>query len=166
VVRKGSRRGDNGGGFRGARFGVLLCLLLLGLWLSGLCAPARAEIPEEWMGARIVEARIAGEQAGRIDDSALGIVKGEKLTRGLVRAAITRLLAAGRFADVQVEALEVEGGLALLFHLVPRLLIKRVEVVGNSVLDDRDITRLLGVHEDSELEREAFPEWVSAVQAA
>lgn len=163
MVRKGSRRGDNGGGFGGARFGVLLSLLLFGL---ALCAPARAEIPEEWMGARIVEARIAGEQAGRIDDSALGIVKGEKLTRGLVRAAITRLLAAGRFADVQVEALEVEGGLALLFHLVPRLLIKRIEVVGNSVLDDRDITRLLGVHEDSELEREAFPDWVVAVQAA
>jgi outer membrane protein assembly factor BamA len=142
-------------------FTTLLCLLAI-----TFTAPAKAEIPPEWFGVRIMEARIAGEQAGRVDDASIGIVRGEKLTRGLVRAAIMRLLSAGRFADVQVEAVEVEGGLSLLFHVVPRLVIRRIEVAGNRVLQDRDVVRLLGVHEDSELERELFPKWVADVQAA
>ena len=131
------------------------------------CAPsARAEVPLEWLGRRVVEARIAGEQAGRIDDAIIGIKEGELLTRTLVRTAIERVLAQGRFADVQVDAVLVESGVSLLFHVYPRLLIRRVEVAGNEALDDRDVVRIVGVHEDSELSQEAFPDWVKNIRDA
>lgn len=142
----------------------------LGLaWLSLsaiAAAPARAEIPSDWLGERVLAARIAGVQAGRIDDESIGIERGEELTRGLVRAAVQRLLAQGRFADVQVEAVKVEGGVALLFHVQPRLLVRRVEAVGNTVLDDRELLRLVSVHEESELSPEDYPKWVADIQKA
>jgi outer membrane protein assembly factor BamA len=143
-----------------------VCALIF--WLCSLClgGPAYAEIPQEWLGERIVEARIAGEQAGRVNDDVIGIERGDELSRGLVRAAIERLLADGRFADVQVDAVLVEGGVGLLFHLTPRLLVKRVEMVGNSALDDRDLGRLIGVREESELAREDFPGWVAEIRKA
>lgn len=145
----------------------------LGLLYAGLCAcssffalSAHAEIPSDWLGERVIEARIAGVQAGRIDDASIGIERGEELSRLLVRGAIQRLLAQGNFADVQVEAVKVEGGVALLFHVQPRLLVRRVEAVGNSVLDDREVLRLVGVHEDSELSPDDFPGWVADIQKA
>jgi outer membrane protein assembly factor BamA len=48
----------------------------------------------------------------------------------------------------------------------PRLLVRRVEAVGNSVLDSREVLRLVGVHEDSELSPEDFPKWVADIQKA
>ncbi len=139
----------------------LACVLIL--WLV---QPAHAEIPQDWLGQRVMEARIAGEQAGRVDDEVIGIERAEELSRGLVRAAIERLLADGRFADVQVEALRVEGGVALLFHLTPRLMVKRLELVGNSALDDRDVSRMIGAREESELSRDDFPGWVAKLREA
>jgi outer membrane protein insertion porin family len=144
----------------------LVCALVLSLGVLSLCPGARAEIPEEWLGERIVEARVAGEQAGRVDNDSIGIERGDELTRGLVRAAIERLLTDGRFADVQVEAVSVEGGVALLFHLTPRLLVRRIELVGNRVLPDRDLGRLIGVREESELSREDFPDWIANIREA
>ncbi|HEX6239766.1 MAG TPA: POTRA domain-containing protein, partial [Polyangiales bacterium] len=140
-----------------------------GLWLatlSALAGSAQAEIPSDWLGERVLEARIAGTQAGRVDDASIGIERGEELSRSLVRAAVQRLLAQGRFADVQVDAVKVEGGVALLFHVQPRLRVKRVEAIGNRVLDDREVLRLVPVHEESELSPDEFPKWAADIQKA
>lgn len=150
-------------------FGAWWWLGLLCAWWTALASwasPARAEIPSDWLGERVLEARIAGSQAGRIDDAVIGIERGEELTRSLVRGAVQRLLAQGRFSDVQVDAVKVEGGVALLFHVQPRLLVRRVEAVGNRVLDDREVLRLVAVHEESELSAEDFPKWVADIQKA
>jgi outer membrane protein insertion porin family len=139
-----------------------VCALVLGFRVASV----RAEIPQEWLGERVIEARIAGDQAGRVDDEAIGIARGDELSRALVREGIERLLADGRFADVQVEAVKVEGGVALLFHLTPRLLVRRVEIVGNHALDDRALGRLMGVREESELSRDDFPDWIAEIRKA
>ncbi|MFT3927111.1 MAG: POTRA domain-containing protein [Myxococcales bacterium] len=135
-------------------------LLLFALWL-GSFAPlqARADVPPEWLGQRVLEIKVVGEQAGRVDADKLGIPKGVPLTRGLLRDALERIGEAGRWADVQLDAMAVSGGVALLVHLTPRLLAKRIEFVGNKALENRELARIVGVREESELERELFPEF-------
>ena len=127
--------------------------------LLTLASSARAEIPPEWFGARVSEVKVVGEQAGRIDQRSLGVPVGAKLTRALVRNAILRLSEQGRWADIQIDAQKVPDGVALLVHLTPRLLALRIEVQGNSTLEDREVLRVLGLREESELDRAWFPEW-------
>ncbi len=144
------------------------------LWLTVLCAagliwpssPARAEVPPGWLGQRVVDVRIVGEQAGRLDPAKLGITKGEPLSRALLRGALERMGQEERWADVQIDAIAVSGGVALLVHLTPRLLAKRVEFAGNKALEDRELARIIGVREEAELERESFPEFSRLIREA
>src|SRR5690349_2933119 len=65
-------------------------LLLLAFWLgcfSGL-SHARADVPAEWLGQRVLEVRVVGDQAGRVDPSKLGIAKGVPLSRSMLRDAL------------------------------------------------------------------------------
>jgi outer membrane protein insertion porin family len=130
---------------------ALIATLLLCFTLA-----ARAEVPPEWFGRRVLEVKVAGEQAGRVDERALGVPVGVPLTRTLVRSAIERLGKQERWANVQVDALESGGGVVLLFHLTARLVAMRIDVTGNSVLEDREVMRVLGLREESELERDSF----------
>ena len=149
-------------GLRGWRAGGLLLSLLL---FSVLARPVRAEVPEEWLGVRIVEVRVVGEEAGRVDVSELGVRLGERLSRGMVRGAISGLIEQGRWADIQVDAAPAPGGgLVLLFHLTPRLIAHRIDVVGNREFDDREVLRLLSAHEGGEIEREQFAGWTEALR--
>jgi outer membrane protein assembly factor BamA len=133
--------------------------IVLGLSALVFAAPANAEIPPEWLGARVSEVRVVGEQAGRIDERSLGVPVGAQLTRTLVRNAIVRLSEQGLWADIQIDAQKVPDGVALLVHLTPRLLALRVEIEGNSALEDRELLRVLALREGSELDRAWFPEW-------
>lgn len=127
---------------------------------------ARAELPQEWLGHRVVEARVVGEQARRVPSEALGVPEGAKLTRALLRELLDRLGQQGRWADVQIDVAPVAGGFAVLVHLTPRIVAKRIEFMGNRVLDDRELGRLLGVREGAEIEQESFAAWASAVREA
>ena len=133
-----------------ALLGVALCL--------GLSPSARAEIPEAWLGTRVVGLQVVGDAAGSIDQRELGVPLGAPLNRALLRGALERLGNQGRWADIQIDALRDESGVTLLFRLTPRLVVKRVDVVGNATLDNRDVTRILGLHEASEIDAERFPE--------
>jgi outer membrane protein insertion porin family len=125
----------------------------------------RADIPQAWMGSPVVAVQVVGESAGSIDQRALGVPLGAPLNRALVRAALERLGNQGRWSDIQVDAVRAEdGGVTLLFQLTPRLLVKRVDVVGNRVLDNRDVVRVIGIHDDSEIDRERFPELMALLQ--
>ncbi len=143
-------------------------------WLAALFAlfallsgrRASAEIPAEWAGSKVVAVHVVGEAAGRVDERALGVPLGAPLNRALVRGAIERLAASGRWSDVQVDGVREADGIALLFHLVPRLLVRRVDVVGNHVFDDREIVRILGLREESELDQESLPSALRALREA
>lgn len=131
-----------------------------------LTQTAAAEVPPEWFGRRVVEVRVVGSQAGRIDPKSFGVPANARLSRGLLRRTLARLGNEGRWADVQLDAMEVSGGLALLVHLSPRTLVKRVDFSGNKVFGNRDLSRLLGVREESEIEAESFTEWSQKVREA
>ncbi len=143
-------------------------LLWLALWgaLCTLPQVAKAELPPEWFGERVVEVRVVGSQAGRVDPKSLGIAKGVRLSRQLLRQTLERLGDEGRWADVQIDAASTSGGVVLMVHLTPRMLIKRVDFSGNKVLNNRDLARLLGVREETELEEESFPEWMQDIREA
>jgi outer membrane protein insertion porin family len=135
-------------------------LALAFLWAS----VAHAEIPAEWLGTEVVELRVVGPAAGSVEPRELGVPLGAPLNRALLRTALARLTGDGRWADVQIDAERVEGGVALLFQLQPRLSVRRVDAVGNHVLDAREIERVLGLREESEVDVERFPALIEALQ--
>ena len=81
----------------------------------------------------------------------LGIAVGTRLDRALLRAATTRLLASGEWAEVRIEARPDAGGVILVVALVPRVLLTRVELVGNQHLSDAELLEALHLREGSEV---------------
>jgi len=130
-----------------------VCLTVAALALAG---PARADVPIELRGRRILGVEIAGETEGITSARALGIPIGATLTRPLVRTALRRLVASGRWIDVQIDAVAEGGGVRVIAHLVPRLEIARVDVTGNAVLDDQEIARGLGLSTGGPIERDGL----------
>ncbi len=118
------------------------------------------------MGQTIVDVRVAGEQVGRVVAADLFVAKGATLTRSLVRDAIQKLADTGRWAQIEVDAVSAPGGIALVFHLAPRLIAQRVEIIGNAALDDVEVGRLVGVREETEIDDTAFATWSAAVREA
>lgn len=142
-------------------------LRALGIWLAlallGVAAPSRAEIPESLSGQPIVLVRIAGESAAIAPAREVGVPLGAPLNRALVRAAIARLLATGRWTDVQVDAIPVQGGVELVVWLSPRTRLRRVDVSGNESLDQRAVRDALRVSEGSEVSSGRLEELSRAV---
>ncbi len=143
---------------------ILLGLALVLLWASLGSRVANAEIPAEWLGSKVVELRVVGPAQGSVEPRELGVPLGAPLNRALLRTALGRLSSDGRWANIQIEAQRTEGGVALLFLLQPRLTVRRVDPVGNQVLDDREIERVIGMREESEIDVERFPALIEAVK--
>lgn len=155
---------------RGAGLGETMrcCVLLVALALlwSVRATPARAEIPAEWHGSKVVGVRIVGPAEGTLDPALVGVPIGATLDRALLRGAIRRLLEDGHWADVQIDGAYEGEGVVLSFQLVPRLVVRRVDAIGNRVLDDLTVLRLVGLREESELDVSRFPALVSTLSEA
>lgn len=149
-----------------ARAVVLWSILALVLCMCVPALRAHAELPPEWLGSKVVAVEVVGEQAGRVDERELGIVPGVTLERSLLREAVERLASSGTWSDIQVDGVRSEEGVRLSFRLVPRLLVRRVDVIGNRVIDDVEARRILGVGEQSEVARDSFPALVEALRNA
>ncbi|MFK7986147.1 MAG: POTRA domain-containing protein [Sandaracinaceae bacterium] len=121
---------------------------LLTLLVTGV---VHAQIPTALLRRRVVEVRVTGETSGATGADDVGIPVGAPLTRQLLRDAVTRLLATGRWADVQVDAVPTAGGVRLDVELRPRVVITRVDVLGNEALDDDDVRQALGLGSNGEL---------------
>jgi outer membrane protein assembly complex protein YaeT len=127
-------------------------LLLLGLLL--VLAPAthsRAEIAADLVGEPILEIEVAGEAAAIAPAREVGIPLGAPLNRGVVRAAIQRLIESGRFTDVQIDAEPMPGGVKLTVWLTPRIVLRRLDISGNMALDTQSVREALGVAATSEV---------------
>ena len=147
---------------RRARGGLATTLACAALITS--VATARAEVPEALRGAPIVEIRIEGE-AGRFSaEQLLGIELPARLTPTLLRRALLRLMESERWADAQLDAERTAGGVRLIAVLAPRVVVMRVEIRGNHVLDDVDVLRALRVDEGSELSGETLAELPERLQ--
>ena len=139
---------------------LLVCLIAL------VPCAARAEIPEELRGQPIMGIRVAGESAQIADPEITGIVLGEPLSRGLVRAAILKLFESGRWMDVQVEAEPAANGVVLVFYLEPRISLLRVEVRGHAALDEQVVRDALSLGAGAEVRVDALPALEANVRSA
>lgn len=117
-----------------------------------LASSASAQIPAQLVDRRIASVRIAGETSGATGPREVGIPIGATLTRGLLRTAMDRLLETGRWADVQIDAVPEGAGVALVVHLTPRIVLTRVDVDGNAVMSDDDVTQALALGPARELQ--------------
>ena len=138
-----------------------LCLSLCLVFAAGL---ARAEIPNELRGRRIIGVRLGGDSAQIAGPELTGIPAGELLDRSLVRAAVQRLLASGRWVDVQVEAEPAKNGVVLVFYLEPRIFVRRIEVRGYDQLDEQVVRDALGVGVGAEVRVDALPALAASVR--
>jgi outer membrane protein assembly factor BamA len=148
----------------GRRIG-LFWLVLVASTLQGW-ATARAELPEALRGQPIIGVRVAGESAQIAAPDMAGVALGERLSRELVRAAITRLLSSGRWVDVQVEAETAPNGVVLVFYLEPRITLQRVEIRGPDRIDEQVVRDALGLAAGSEARPDALPTLAAAVRKA
>jgi outer membrane protein assembly factor BamA len=100
------------------------------------CPPAFAQAPESAaprLGQRVVEIRLVREGQPIEDPTVLALVEthvGDPLSMAQVRASITHIFGLGRFQDVQVEALDAAGGVALRYNLIPLHNVERVDFRG------------------------------------
>ena len=122
---------------------------LLGVWLGS--ATARADIPLELRNRPVVAVEIAGETAGYTQPREIGIPLGAPLTRSLLRTATERLAESGRWADVQMSVAAEGDGARVIVTLVPRMVVARIQIEGNRVIEDLDLRRSLGVEPSAEI---------------
>lgn len=125
--------------------------------LAAVLAAAPPTFPE---GRTVTAVTIDAEG---LDESALRALvelkPGETATREAVRHAVELLFATGRFQDVVVEEITSDGGVALVFRLVPAALFGRVVVEGDRVLKPERVLRLSRL-------REGEPLWTSRLDRA
>ena len=134
------------------------CAVLGALVLALACAGvARAQIPDELAGRRIVQIDVLVEDSPA-SASVAGIELGTPLTRALLRRTSTALLASGEWADVQIDAASSVDGVVLTLRLLPRIVLTRVDLRGNSALDDTTIRGVLRLAAGDEVERSQLDE--------
>jgi outer membrane protein insertion porin family len=128
--------------------GVLLVLLVPG---ALVLSPARsfAQTPDpiaRFVGRSITAVHLDVE--GRRSDSPdlialLDVRAGQPLDLAALRASVIQLFAAGRFEDISVRGVESGAGIELVFDLVPRHVIDRIEFRGHPGLPDAVLDREL-----------------------
>jgi outer membrane protein insertion porin family len=136
------------------------------LALSCLTGLARAEIPEALADQRIVAIRIAGDTISGTPADATGIRMGVRLSRELLRGAVRKLLAQGRWVNVQVDAEPAADGVVLTFHLEPRIVLRRVEIRGSYHLDAHVARDALGLGAGSTMSPDEVDARAAAVRRA
>ena len=112
--------------------GFLIVAVLLALRPPD--ASAQAPAPVSRLGQRVVEIRLVREGQPIDDPIILALVEtrvGNPLSMTEVRASITHIFGLGRFQDVQVEALDAPGGVALRYNLIPLHTVERVDFRGD-----------------------------------
>lgn len=129
---------------------VAFALLIVAL--LALASPASAQIPASLVRRPVEAVRITGETSGATGARDVGIPLGALLTRQLLRSTTERLLASGRWADVQIDAVPEGAGVALIVHLVPRVVITRVDASGAAVMSHGEIVQALGLGPGGALE--------------
>ncbi|MBX3270887.1 MAG: BamA/TamA family outer membrane protein [Sandaracinaceae bacterium] len=111
---------------------------------------AGAQVPATLAGRRVVEVRVEGELGAA--DADTGVAPGATLSRALVRRATEQLLSTGRWADAQIDVEVVDGGVALIVRVVPRVLVGRIDIDGNEALSDDDVRAAIVLGPDGEID--------------
>ena len=116
---------------------VALVCLLLSLWAAAAC------------GAQPIVAGIVIKGLRRIEE---GVVRrqisqqsGQPLSQKKISQDIKNIYATGYFKDVKVEGLPFEGGIKLIYVVVEKPTISRVEIYGNKEVKLADIKKQIGI---------------------
>lgn len=131
------------------------------LWAAG----AHAQIGALY-GRRVVTVEVAGTAARTTRPRDVGIPLGARLSRRLLRSTVTRLLETRRWANVQLDVEPSGEGVKVIATLVPRLILIRVDVVGNEVLDTNELLREVSLGQGAEVEPGQLDELPTILQAA
>lgn len=135
------------------RFLRILALLAAFVMPSG---KVFADVPPDLAGRPILSVELEGGGSPN-ELHALGLAPSAELRRSTVRRAITRLLSTGRWADVRISAETREEGVILYVSLIPRMIITRIELRGNSQISSDELLSVLGVREGIEIEQGTLP---------
>ncbi len=105
---------------------------------------ARADVAD-FLGkpVALVRVEVEGRQSG--DPRLLGLIEtvsGSPLSMRDVRESVTHLFSLGRFEDVRVVADPMEGGVRLIYELVPLHPIRKIQFAGSLALPGIDEARL------------------------
>jgi outer membrane protein insertion porin family len=116
-------------------------VLLPALSLLSVSRPAHAQI-----GQAIVEIQL--DQEGRVvnDPAVIRLIEtrvGDLLSVRSARETISHLMSLGRFEDVQAFSEPAPGGVRIIYKLLPRHPVDRIEFRGMSALSDGDLRRLV-----------------------
>ena len=114
----------------------------------------QADVPPALWGKPVERVEVEGVSLPARD---VGIPLGAPLTRRLLRTATQRLIATGRYSNVQIDVAPEGGGVTIHVLLAPRIVLVRVDVRGNTALDDLSIRRELNLDRGSELDVADLP---------
>jgi outer membrane protein insertion porin family len=127
------------------------------LLLAALLAQAPVEIADAGVPVdelvKEVELRLPAGGDPKLLEEARGLVlvpTGQRLSSRAVRRSIERLMETGRFADVEVFAEEMPGGLRVIFELRGKQTIGAIYVEGNVALTDTEVLAPTKLAPDSE----------------
>lgn len=154
-----------------------MCLLCAGVALAR-AAPqepppsfdVRAEAPEqEPVEVKEVELRLPPGSAAsdtRGLPELVAVRRGQLLSTLAVRRSVEALWNTGRFTHVEARAVEVEGGVRLVFLLTPVQKLVRLVIEGNVALSDEEIREASGLPEDAPLDPDSVDRARAAVEQA
>jgi outer membrane protein assembly factor BamA len=141
---------------------MALALLLCVLGTGGAFAQ-----PEDAGPAVVaVELHLPGGADAEGLSALVTVRKGQALSPGAVRRSVERLWATGRFTDVVARAVEVRGGVRLVFQLTPVARLARLRFEGNRVLSEGELIDASGLLEGGPLDAEELEGAVASVLLA
>ncbi|MCP3144010.1 POTRA domain-containing protein [Pyxidicoccus xibeiensis] len=142
-------------------------------WVLLLCVLcARAAVAQSGEGGEssptvvAVELHLPGGADAQGLSGLVAVRKGQTLSPGAVRRSLEQLWATGRFTDVVARAVDVPGGVRLVFQLTPVARLARLRFEGNAVLSEGELIDASGLLEGGPLDAEELEGAVSAVLQA
>lgn len=110
---------------------------------ASVSAAAQAPV-EDLIGRRIASVRVEVEGVSTDEIELADLIEtrpGEPLDPRQVRESIAHLYGLGRFEDIRVHGVEVEGGVALRYELLPVHSVRRIAFAGRQALSDGQLRR-------------------------
>ena len=117
-------------------------------------APPEQQVPSDVLSLEVVRVQFRGNR--KVEDDALRVnlrtVPGASLTQDLLREDVRSIWRMGFFEDVQVEATNVPGGVAVVFVLKEKPSIRKIYVSGHEEVGLTKINEVLDIKKEQILD--------------
>ncbi len=129
----------------------------------GTSAEARAEAAPEVVAVELVLPPGSDTQGL---SALVAVRRGQVLSPLAVRRSVEALWNTGRFTNVEARAVEVPGGVRLVFHLTPVQQLVQIVIEGNVTLSDEEIRQASGLQEYAPLDPDSVDTARAAIEEA